>query len=229
MGKYGYVDDSGKVRVVEYGANRYGFQPAGEGITVAPPTLVDETTSKNQKGGQLPLRDEPQFDDGQYYDEQPQRAPVQRPPPPPPRPAPRPAPRPRPQPQYSQDSFQSSFQSQPSFSAPPRPSSVGPAPPRAQIAGAAPVGGPSFSSFASRPSPSPPQRSSGLQSFFKPAPASAPAPVYESRPAPPPPAPSRSSYGRQGGGGGILDQLERDFALPSNSAPALHDITFSSY
>ncbi|KAI4486960.1 hypothetical protein M0802_012176 [Mischocyttarus mexicanus] len=45
-GKYGFVDDTGKVRVVEYGANQYGFQPAGEGITVAPPTLVDETTSK---------------------------------------------------------------------------------------------------------------------------------------------------------------------------------------
>lgn len=43
MGKYGYVDDNGKVRVVEYGANKYGFQPAGEGITVAPPTLVDES------------------------------------------------------------------------------------------------------------------------------------------------------------------------------------------
>jgi len=45
-GKYGFVDDTGKVRIVEYGANQYGFQPAGEGITVAPPTLVDETTSK---------------------------------------------------------------------------------------------------------------------------------------------------------------------------------------
>lgn len=39
-GKYGYVDDSGKLRVVEYGANRHGFQPSGEGITVPPPTLV---------------------------------------------------------------------------------------------------------------------------------------------------------------------------------------------
>ena len=35
------------MRVVEYGANKYGFQPSGEGITVAPPTLVDETTSKD--------------------------------------------------------------------------------------------------------------------------------------------------------------------------------------
>lgn len=28
-GKYGYVDETGKVRVVEYGANKYGFQPSG--------------------------------------------------------------------------------------------------------------------------------------------------------------------------------------------------------
>lgn len=47
-GKYGYVDESsGKVRIVEYGANKYGFQPSGEGITVAPPTLVDESTNKD--------------------------------------------------------------------------------------------------------------------------------------------------------------------------------------
>lgn len=59
-GKYGYVDETGKVRVVEYGANKYGFQPSGEGITVAPPTLVDETTDKN--GNQL-----------QDYDDEPQR------------------------------------------------------------------------------------------------------------------------------------------------------------
>lgn len=46
-GKYGYVDETGKVRVVEYGANKYGFQPSGEGITVPPPTLVDETKEKD--------------------------------------------------------------------------------------------------------------------------------------------------------------------------------------
>jgi hypothetical protein len=40
-GKYGYVDDLGKLRVVEYGANKYGFQPAGDGITVPAPTLVE--------------------------------------------------------------------------------------------------------------------------------------------------------------------------------------------
>lgn len=34
-GKYGYTDGDGKVRVVEYGANKYGFQPSGEGITAS--------------------------------------------------------------------------------------------------------------------------------------------------------------------------------------------------
>lgn len=34
-GKYGYVDGDGKVRTVEYGADKYGFQPSGEGITVS--------------------------------------------------------------------------------------------------------------------------------------------------------------------------------------------------
>lgn len=46
-GKYGYVDEAGKVKVVEYGANKYGFQPSGEGITVPPPTLVDESIGKD--------------------------------------------------------------------------------------------------------------------------------------------------------------------------------------
>ena len=34
-GKYGYVDGDGKVRTVEYGADKYGFQPSGEGITAS--------------------------------------------------------------------------------------------------------------------------------------------------------------------------------------------------
>ncbi|XP_014468515.1 PREDICTED: uncharacterized protein LOC106741244 [Dinoponera quadriceps] len=64
-GKYGFVDDTGKVRVVEYGANQYGFQPAGEGITVAPPTLIDETTNKD--GVQI------QEQDYDYQQQQPQQ------------------------------------------------------------------------------------------------------------------------------------------------------------
>lgn len=34
VGKYGYFDGE-KVRVVEYGADRHGFQPSGDGITVS--------------------------------------------------------------------------------------------------------------------------------------------------------------------------------------------------
>lgn len=34
--------------MVEYGADKFGFQPSGEGITVAPPTLVDETRLKEE-------------------------------------------------------------------------------------------------------------------------------------------------------------------------------------
>ncbi|CAO1434091.1 unnamed protein product [Diamesa serratosioi] len=44
MGKYGYTDADGKARVVEYGANKYGFQPSGEGITVAPITIHEDDT-----------------------------------------------------------------------------------------------------------------------------------------------------------------------------------------
>lgn len=93
-GKYGFTDDTGKVRVVEYGANQYGFQPAGEGITVAPPTLVDETTDK----------------DYQDYPQQQQQQPQ-----PQPRPAPlpaRPAPAPR-QPVYQQPQYQQPQYQQP--------------------------------------------------------------------------------------------------------------------
>lgn len=55
-GKYGYVDETGKVRVVEYGANKYGFQPSGEGITVAPPTLVDEARKEVDYDDELAVR-----------------------------------------------------------------------------------------------------------------------------------------------------------------------------
>jgi len=48
-GKYGYVDDSGKLRVVEYGANKYGFQPSGDGITVPSPTLVELRPEEDER------------------------------------------------------------------------------------------------------------------------------------------------------------------------------------
>ncbi|KAL2715174.1 LIM domain-binding protein 3-like [Vespula squamosa] len=57
-GKYGFVDDTGSVREIEYGASRRGFEPAGAGINVPPPTL----TSANS------IANEPE-DDGQYRED----------------------------------------------------------------------------------------------------------------------------------------------------------------
>merc|ERR1719499_2289418 len=43
-GKYGYIDPTGALREVEYGATPgRGFEPRAEGLVVAPPTLADET------------------------------------------------------------------------------------------------------------------------------------------------------------------------------------------
>lgn len=51
-GKYGYVDDSGKLRVVEYGANERGFRPSGEGITVPdPPPPAPPGESRDRDDG----------------------------------------------------------------------------------------------------------------------------------------------------------------------------------
>ncbi|GJQ81576.1 hypothetical protein Trydic_g9951 [Trypoxylus dichotomus] len=159
-GKYGYVDDTGKVRVVEYGATKYGFEPAGEGITVAPPTLVDETTNKD---GSV----KPEYT-AEYYD-------------PPAEPAPRPAPRPKPRPSYDSYSPPQQFAPAPERS---------PVPQRASIPSAAPSDfdfapkpRPSVRNFApapARPAPSfsfdddnfdePPARPSPKISYAQPAP-----------------------------------------------------------
>lgn len=75
-GKYGFIDDTGKVRVVEYGANQYGFQPVGDGITVAPPTLIDETTNKEAVQVQNYQQD---YDYQQQEQQQPMALPAARP------------------------------------------------------------------------------------------------------------------------------------------------------
>ncbi|XP_011163148.1 uncharacterized protein LOC105198195 [Solenopsis invicta] len=59
-GKYGFVDDSGTVREVEYGATRRGFEPVGAGINVPPPTLTGNSIAGNAN--------EPE-DDGQYRED----------------------------------------------------------------------------------------------------------------------------------------------------------------
>ncbi|CAK1600584.1 unnamed protein product [Parnassius mnemosyne] len=59
-GKYGYVDESGKLREVSYGASsKRGFEPEGYGIMVPPPTLNDPSNA---------LADG-QEDDGQYRED----------------------------------------------------------------------------------------------------------------------------------------------------------------
>lgn len=183
-GKYGFVDDTGKVRIVEYGANQYGFQPAGDGITVAPPTLFDETTSKEALDAQA-------YED---YQQQQQQQPVARP-------------------AYQPPSSQSHTQAvyAPAQVAPSRPALPKP---------------PIFTPAAAQA-----PRQSQLQqgpTYSEPAP---PSQLYNQGPAQFGPAPNQESRAQPQArsGGGILDQLARDYALPQGVAPPLHDISFGYY
>ncbi|XP_008216689.1 uncharacterized protein LOC100679417 isoform X1 [Nasonia vitripennis] len=222
-GKYGFVDDGGKVRVVEYGADQYGFQPSGEGITVAPPTLVDETTSKEA------------LEAARYADYQEQQQQYQQPIA---RPAParqgglshRPTPAPvRQAPQAYQPQYTPQYQTQQQHTQAIYASAQQPrlAPKPAQ---------PIFT-------PAEPQRPAHLnaalqsqliqQQLYDDQPVASrnnykngpvqfgPAPVQEHQPRPQPQARS--------GGGGILDQLARDYALPAGGSAPLHDISFGYY
>lgn len=199
-GKYGFVDDSGKVRVVEYGANQYGFQPAGEGITVAPPTLFDETTGKdglelNNQDYDLPARQAPR-----------QQAPAQ------PREQYRPQYEQPQQPQSHTQAIYTPAQRTPTLSnAPQQPifTPAAAAPPRqSQILQA------SQRQFYDEPAPASQAYNQGPVQF-------GPSSVQEPRAQPQ----ARSNPGSSG----LLDQLARDYALPQNSAPPLHDISFGYY
>lgn len=233
-GKYGYKDDTGKVRVIEYGANKYGFQPAGEGITVAPPTLVDETTGRNEE-----LRPKPQK--SQYR------------PPPPPRPSPsqdydyedsppqpayRAPPTPRPAPAYR------------------APAAAAPRPPKpAFFAGAAPAPQEQETFFRPAP-PQPPQQQfrQETQAQFRPQ-----KPDFRSTQSFQRPNQGPQQFNQQPSieyqdfsgnnfqsqprytnnvipkapkanqGFSMLDQLLKEFALPQGNSVPLHDITFGSY
>jgi len=185
-GKYGFVDDTGKVRIVEYGANQYGFQPAGEGITVAPPTLIDETTSKEDINAAA-------YQEYQQQQQQASARPAYQPPPPQP-----------PQQSHTQAVYA------PAQVAPSRP-----ALPKQPVFTPA--------SAAHRQSP--------LQNpgYNEPAPASQ---LYNQGPAQFSPAPNQQEHRSQPqtrSGGGILDQLARDYALPQGVAAPLHDISFGYY
>uniref|UniRef100_A0A336M531 CSON012263 protein n=1 Tax=Culicoides sonorensis TaxID=179676 RepID=A0A336M531_CULSO len=241
-GKYGYTDADGKVRIVEYGANKYGFQPSGEGITVAPPTLVDETTDKN---GQL-IAD--------YEDEPVQRAPApkyrpqqkaHRPPPPPP----------QQQPQYYEYDTQPQQQPAPRFNAPVAPrfsQQSAPAPPRLQIPGAQPVDvvysprprpariendyedvGPQTFPQQQQPAPQQPRKNSFPSQLFTQA-SPSPKPNQVAYQAPrivqQQPAPSHFALQPSGRSGvSVLDQLAKDYALPQSNSQSTHDISFGYY
>lgn len=239
-GKYGYVDDTGKIRVVEYGATKYGFAPVGEGITVPPPTLVDESRTE----------EEPEYQNS-YYDAAPA-----------PRPIARPAPRPRPRPQLQPEPEYEPY-------SPPQQFAPAPVPHRASVPVAVPSSfssnlefGPkaraSVKSFAPaqaplRPAPqnfqfAQPAPIEESQDEYEPAPRPVPRPAprpkityAHPRPAPQAPpqhfaaaAPSRPVPRPNGpiprpGGGGVLDQLAKDYALPQGGAAPLHDISFGYY
>ncbi|XP_052865933.1 pupal cuticle protein 27 [Anopheles cruzii] len=60
QGKYGYVDDGGKLREIEYGASNRGFEPQGTDINVPPPTLGNS---------HYPPLGPNEEDDGQYRED----------------------------------------------------------------------------------------------------------------------------------------------------------------
>ncbi|XP_073949914.1 uncharacterized protein [Choristoneura fumiferana] len=240
-GKYGYKDDTGKVRVVEYGANKFGFQPSGEGITVAPPTLVDESTrdrpAKAQGGRNAQSVD--------YDYEEPAPRPAPRPQQqyraPQPQPQPQPqyrAPQPQPQPQYRapQPQPQQQYRApQPQY----RPQqAAAPAPPKPQFfSGAAPAPVERESFF--NPAPPPPRPQARQQPDFRPAPqfqAFTPKPQVEYSqdfaPAPAEPRYNQNNFQQprsQSQPFSMLDQLLKEYSLPAGGAAPLHDITFGSY
>ncbi|CAK1540792.1 unnamed protein product [Leptosia nina] len=235
-GKYGYKDDTGKLRVIEYGANKYGFQPAGEGITVAPPTLVDESTrdeglrpSKSQQGGRTQYRAQPQQSIDYDYDE----------------PAPRPAPRPSPQPAYRASPAPQQYRPTPApYRPPPQPQpqyrpqpQSAPTPPKPQFfSGAAPA--PVEDNFFN-PEPQARQQQYRPKQDFRPA----PQPQQFSQrhteldfnqdfgPAPQQPRFQQNQFqqAKPSQQFSMLDQLLKEYALPKGGAAPVHDITFGSF
>ncbi|XP_012141976.1 cuticular protein 27 isoform X1 [Megachile rotundata] len=106
-GKYGFVDDTGNVREVEYGASRRGFEPAGPGINVPPPTLTGNSIANpNAPEDDGQYREDPsvyytdpRYTNGERYDPAPRQPLTYNPPKPLPAPIYNP-PRPPPQVQY---------------------------------------------------------------------------------------------------------------------------------
>ncbi|XP_034187376.1 cuticular protein 27 [Osmia lignaria lignaria] len=127
-GKYGFVDDTGSIREVEYGASRRGFEPAGPGINVPPPTLTGNSIANpNAPDDDGQYREDPsvyytdpRYTNGERYEPIPRQPLAYNPPKPipapiynPPRPPPQVQYQPKPQyqPQY-QPQYRSQYQPQ---------------------------------------------------------------------------------------------------------------------
>ncbi|XP_071439099.1 synapsin-1-like [Hetaerina americana] len=217
-GKYGFVDDTGKVRVVEYGADRYGFQPAGEGITVAPPTLVDETTEEEPLPPRaFKSRPAARPPPPVQYREVEEEVVHHRPPPPPPQRSQGPAP-PR---ALSIPGAAPAPAQRPAAFAPAHSQSFAPPPPRPK---------------AFQPAPQP-QQHFGPQQFAsgaahqgpRVAPPPQQAPRYQPQPQQAPRYQQQQQQAPQRPSGGILDRLAKDYALPAGAGAPLHDISFGYY
>ena len=80
FGKYGFIDDSGNLREIEYGAtSRRGFEPAGTGINVPPP-VEDNRLDKDNPEDDGQYREDPsiyhtdpRYTNGERYDPVPQK------------------------------------------------------------------------------------------------------------------------------------------------------------
>lgn len=68
VGKYGYVDVDGKLREIEYGASKRGFEPIGPGIKVPPPTVHASDGGAVRQHENL-NNVEADYDDGQYRED----------------------------------------------------------------------------------------------------------------------------------------------------------------
>ncbi|XP_066594114.1 uncharacterized protein [Prorops nasuta] len=73
-GKYGFVDDTGNIREVEYGASKQrGFEPVGTGINVPPPTVRNNNVDEPEDDGQYRedpniYHTDPRYTNGERYD-----------------------------------------------------------------------------------------------------------------------------------------------------------------
>lgn len=82
FGKYGFIDDTGKLREIEYGATkRQGFVPVGTGINAPPPApKADETRNPNEPEDDGQYREDPsiyytdpKYTNGERYEPVPKR------------------------------------------------------------------------------------------------------------------------------------------------------------